>query len=85
MAVLTNSIVPSATSLSSGAKAGIGIGAGLGGLAIIVLAWYIIQKRKKVARQKEEKKDGPPLSELSRGEKHLAWELEGRALVHEIG
>ena len=63
------------SSLSTGAKAGIGIGAGLGGLAIIVLAWYFYI-RKVVPMQRAEKREGPSASKPPQGGKRLASELE---------
>ena len=64
------------SSMSTGAKAGIGIGAGLGGLAIIALAWYFYI-RKVVPMQRAEKREGPSASKPPQGGKRLASELEG--------
>jgi hypothetical protein len=73
------------SSLSTGAKAGIGIGAGLGGLAITALAWYFIHIRKVVPMQRAEKRVYPSASKPAQGGKRLASELEGPGQVYEIG
>jgi hypothetical protein len=73
------------SSLSTGAKAGIGIGASLGGLVVIALAWYFIQIRKVVPMQRAEKREGPSASKLSQGGKRLVSELEGPGQAYEIG
>jgi hypothetical protein len=72
-------------SLSTGAKAGIGIGAGLGGLAVITLAWYFTHIRKVVPMQLAEKGGGQSASKPPYGGKRLASELEGPGRVYEIG
>jgi hypothetical protein len=73
------------SNLSTGAKTGIGIGAGLGGLAIISLAWFFIHIRKVVPMQQVEKRESPSASKPSQGGKRLAPELEGPGQVYEIG
>jgi hypothetical protein len=73
------------SSLSTGAKAGIGIGASLGGLAVITLAWYFIHTRKVVPMQRAEKREGPSASKPPQGGKRLASELEGPGQLYEIG
>jgi hypothetical protein len=76
---------PPHSSLSTDAKAGIGIGAGLGGLAIIALAWYFIHIQKVVPMLRAEKREGPSSSKPPQGGKRLASELDGRGQVYEIG
>jgi len=66
-------------------KAGIGGGAGLGGLAIIALAWFFIHKRKEAPTQNPGKKDRQSALELSCSKKPLSSEYEGPKLVYEIG
>ena len=73
------------SSLSTDATAGIGIGAGLGGLAVIALACYFIHTRKVVPMQRAEQREGPSASKPPYGAKRLASELEGPGQVHEIG
>ena len=74
------------TSVSTtGAKAGIGIGACLGGLAIIALAWYFIHIRKVAPMQRAEQREGPSASKPPQGGKRLASEIEGPGQVYEIG
>jgi hypothetical protein len=73
------------SSLGTGATAGIGIGAGLGGLAVIALAWYFIHTRKVVPMRRAERREGPSASKPPYGGKRLASELEGPGQVHEIG
>jgi Fasciclin domain len=73
------------SSLSTGAKVGIGIGAGLGGLAITALAWYFVHIRKVVPMQRAEKRVCPSASKPPQGGKRLASELEGPGQVYEIG
>ena len=72
------------SSLSTGVKAGIGIGASLGGLAIIALAWYFIHIRKVVPMQRAEKREGPSASKPPQDGKRLASELEGPGQVYEM-
>jgi Fasciclin domain len=73
------------SNLSTGAEAGIGIGGGLGGLALIALAWYFIHIRKVDPIQQAEKRESPSASKRPQDGKRLGPELGEPERVYEIG
>ena len=77
----------SQSGLNAGQKAGIGVGATIGGLAIIALSWYLImyRRRKSSSSRTTPKERKPYASELPPGDRRLRVEIGRSGRVYELG